>query len=240
MPITMYMMVTKLDRVVPLTRIFKKYTGILGWLLIVAGLVLFGMAGHIFLTSRKPALIVRSLPSAPSETATNVPSAPKPKASTIAAYNVSADNPKYIAIPAIGIPNTEVLKLGLTSSGAIAVPSSSYVTGWYGNSSKPGQSGAMFIYGHVLGWYTGGIFYNLHKLVPGDKIIVTRGDNTTYTYEVDGSKVYPANDVDMGAVLNPYQPNVPGLNLMTCTGQLNLKDISYNERLVVFTSLVSK
>jgi sortase A len=131
------------------------------------------------------------------------------------------------------------LKLGLTSGGAIAVPDNIYDTGWYDGSSKPGQSGAVFIYGHLSSWTADGVFYNLKKLKPRDDVIITRGDNTTYTYRVITSKVYPYNNIDMDQVLAPINPNKPSLNLMTCTGEVIKGTSEFNERLVVFTSLVS-
>jgi LPXTG-site transpeptidase (sortase) family protein len=152
---------------------------------------------------------------------------------------VPPNNPKYIAIPAINISNTPILRLGLLKSGAIGTPDNIYDTGWYDGSSLPGQSGAMFIYGHVSSWTADGIFYNLKKLTPGDKITITTGNNTTYTYQVMGTKVYPYNNVDMNQVLSPIDASKPGLNLMTCTGQIIQGTSEFNERLVVFTSLVN-
>jgi sortase (surface protein transpeptidase) len=167
------------------------------------------------------------------------PSAPSKQA--VNNYVVAPTLPKYISIPAINLPNTEVISLGLDKTGAINVPSSSYVTGWYDGSSKPGQQGAMFIYGHVAGYYTGGIFYNLKELQAGNTITITRGDNKTYTYQVVTRKIYPYQSVDMQAVLSPIVKGVPGLNLMTCTGVIvkGSNPITFNERLVVFTKLVS-
>jgi LPXTG-site transpeptidase (sortase) family protein len=124
-------------------------------------------------------------------------------------------------------------------SGQIAVPDNIYDTGWYDGSSKPGQPGAMFIYGHVSSWTADGVFYNLKKLKTGDQIIVTRGDNTTFTYQVSLTKIYPYNNVDMNTVLAPVNPAKPGLNLMSCTGQVIKGTSEFNERLVVFTSLIS-
>ncbi|MEO6761707.1 MAG: sortase [Candidatus Saccharimonadales bacterium] len=175
---------------------------------------------------------------APQESATPAPVA-KPEPKVVAAYQVAPTLPKFISIPAIGVGKTRILSLGLTSDGHIAVPSSSYDTGWYTGSAKPGDSGAMFIYGHVAGWNTGGIFYNLKKLKPGDNIIVTRGDDTTYTYTVDSLKLYPVKDVDMNAVLAPIDPTKPGLNLMTCTWDIVGGKSEFNNRQVVFASLTS-
>lgn len=172
-------------------------------------------------------------------TSKSAPSSLKPPTQAVVTYTVPPTDPRYIAIPAIGIPNTPVLKLGLLASGAIAVPDNIYETGWYDGSAQPGQSGAMFIYGHVSSWTANGIFYNLKKLVPGDQVTITRGDAATYTYKVVSIKIYPYNDVDMNQVLAPVDPKQPGLNLMTCTGQVMKGTSEFNERLVVFTSLVS-
>ena len=92
---------------------------------------------------------------------------------------------------------------------------------------------------NVSSWTANGVFYNLKQLQPGDKVIITRGDNKTFTYQVVSSKVYNYKKVDMQAALSPIESNKPGLNLMTCTGQVIKGTSEFNERLVVFTSLVS-
>jgi len=172
-------------------------------------------------------------------TSPSAPSSVKPKPAVVASYMVPPANPKYLAIPALGINNTRVLRLGLTRERAIAVPGSIYDTGWYDRSSRPGQPGAMFIYGHVSSWTAPGIFYHLKNLKAGDQITVTRGDNTTFTYQVAAVKAYPYNNVNMPQVLAPVDASKPGLNLMTCTGYIISHTSGFSERLVVFATLVS-
>lgn len=167
------------------------------------------------------------------------PSSNKPTTKAIASYTVAPDLPKYISIPSINVTNARVIRLGYLANGQITTPDNIYDTGWYENSSKPGQKGAMFIFGHVSSWTANGVFYNLKNLMPGDKVIVTRGDNVSFTYVVVKTKIYPYNEVDMQQVLSPINFNKPGLNLMTCTGQVIKGTSEFNERLVVFTSLVT-
>lgn len=131
------------------------------------------------------------------------------------------------------------MPLGLLKDGEMATPNNIYDTGWYTASSKPGQAGAMFIYGHVSSWQANGVFYNLKKLKPNDRIIISRGDDARYIYKVVSSTVYPYNHVDMQAVLSPVTAGLPGLNLMTCTGPLIGGTGEFSQRLVVFTSLSS-
>ena len=55
-------------------------------------------------------------------TSKSAPPSVKPAAKTVVSYTVPSADPKYITIPAISIGNTPIIKLGLTSSGAIGAP----------------------------------------------------------------------------------------------------------------------
>ena len=206
----------------------------LGLSLIVFGIILGIITVFLIINNNQ------NVPKAPpgALTSRSAPSSVKPRAQTVASYSVPPTHPKYKNIPAIAVANTRILQLGLLSNDSIAVPDNIYDTGWYDRSSKPGQTGAMFIYGHVSSWTADGVFYKLKELTAGDKIIITSGDNTTYTYQVVSTKIYPYNNVDMNQVLAPIESNTPGLNLMTCTGQIIRGTSEFSERLVVFTSLV--
>jgi sortase A len=214
----------------PLTRRNKQMAAIL---LIVIGLSGFGVSARLYLNQPKPPKQVSGVDVA------SAPSSTKPSPRAVASYTVAPDLPKYMNIPAIDIQQTRVIKLGHLANGEITTPDNIYDAGWYEDSAKPGQSGAMFIYGHVSSWTAEGVFYNLKKLQPGDKVTITRGDNKKFTYQVVSSKVYPHDKVDMHAVLSPTNPNKPGLNLMTCTGKIIKGTSEFSERLVVFTSLAS-
>lgn len=171
-------------------------------------------------------------------TSSAAPSSQKPSPAAVASYTVAPDLPKYLNIPSIGIQQTRVIKLGHFADGQITSPPNIYDAGWYESSAKPGQPGAMFIYGHVSNWTADGVFYNLKKLKPGHKVYITRGDNKRFTYQVVTTRIYPYNNVDMNQALAPIDSSKPGLNLMTCTGQVMKGTSEFNERLVVFTSLV--
>lgn len=168
-----------------------------------------------------------------------VKSSVKPTPQAIASYTVPLSDPKYITIPKSRVSQARVVRLGLLGNGQIAVPNNIYDAGWYDGSAKPGQAGAMFMYGHVSSWTADGIFYNLKKLTRGDQISITRGDNTTYTYVVVSTAIYPYTSVDMTKVLAPIDSNAPGLNLMTCTGKVISGTSDFSERLVVFARLAT-
>ena len=209
---------------------------LIAWLCILAGIG--GMAyGTIRLVQshRLPA----GAPHGPTAR-TAAPSSTKPTAQAVAKYTVAPDLPKYIEIPAINVPRTRVIQLGLTKNNQIASPGNIYDAGWYKGSAKPGGSGASFIFGHLSSWTAKGAFYNLAKLHAGDKLYITRGDGTRLAYEVVGSHTYAADKVDMDNVLSSADPKRSGLNLMTCAGKVIAGTSDFGSRLVVFSVLVSR
>lgn len=204
-------------------------------LLIVLGLILAAVAVLLLIHNHS----AEPQPPAGAMQSTNAPSSKKPPQAAVNSYNVAPDLPKYISIPSINISKTRIIQLGLMKNNEIATPNNIFDTGWYNGSAKPGQAGAMFIYGHVSSWTADGVFYNLKKLRLGDKIIITRGDNKKFTYQVNALKIYAHDKVDMNKVLAPSDTSKPGLNLMTCTGQVIKGTSEFSERLVVFTSLAN-
>ncbi|MDB5169818.1 MAG: Sortase family enzyme [Candidatus Saccharibacteria bacterium] len=215
----------------------KKATFILSAVLIVGGLgmltwsafLLFGQPGGAPASDQTTA----RAPSSQTE-----PSSIRSSPDDISNYKVASSLPKFITIQSIGVTKTRIKHLGLADNNRIAEPDNLYDTAWYTGSSKPGEQGAMFIFGHVSSWEATGIFYNLKNLKPGDRITIQRGDDQLFLYEVSSTKTYPADQVDMNAVLAPVNPKVPGLNLMTCSGKVIKGTNDFSERLVVFASLV--
>lgn len=164
--------------------------------------------------------------------AADVPSETPPDNSARATYTVAPDLPRMIKIPKINV-NARVLRVGVDGQNAIKAPSNIYDTGWYDGSAKPGEKGASLIDGHVHGIKSPGVFYNLKKLVPGDVIVIERGDGSLLNYKVVKSQVYKAAEVDMAAALASAEKDKNGLNLITCAGKINDKN-EYQDRLVIF------
>jgi LPXTG-site transpeptidase (sortase) family protein len=162
-----------------------------------------------------------------------VPSTTQPKPSAFASYTVAANVPRYILIPKLSV-EAIVRPLGLTVTGQLATPNNVYDTGWYVKSSMPGDPGAMVIDGHVSSWTTNGVFYGLRTLQAGDTIQVERGDGITLNYAVVRKQIYAYQKVDMSAVLSPVDASKPGLNLITCTGDVIKGTNDFSERIVVF------
>ena len=95
----------------------------------------------------------------------------------------------------------------------------------------------MLIDGHVSSWTTDGVFYGIKKLKAGDIIKIERGDGKMFTYNVVKSQVFPSGNVNMTSAMTPVVPGQPGLNLITCTGDVIPGTSTFNERIIVYATL---
>lgn len=152
-------------------------------------------------------------------------------------YRVAGTLPRVISIEKFGV-KARTIRLGVKASNQLAAPANIYDAGWYEASSKPGEAGAMVIDGHVSGPTKPGVFYNLQKLVAGDHIKVENGNGKIYTYKVVKKTTYAADKVDMAAALTPVTSGKPGLNLITCAGEIDRATNHYKDRTVVFAELL--
>lgn len=125
---------------------------------------------------------------------------------------------------------TNVVGVGLDSSGAVAVPGSS--AGYYNANGS-----------HLLVGHNTGVFAGLSSVVIGETIEF-RGEN----YQVTGKKVYDY-DPSVGVKNSDGSLNANGqmmyeslysgdLALMTCHGSYVAQFSTYNQRLVVFTQKI--
>ncbi|HVW23151.1 MAG TPA: sortase [Candidatus Saccharimonadales bacterium] len=161
------------------------------------------------------------------------PSTSKPSTPSINSYQVPASHPRYIDIPKLDV-HARILSLGLTKDGALATPGNVFDTGWYNGSSLPGQAGAMLIDGHVSSWTTNGVFYGIKTLKAGDTIQVSNGQGTVFNYQVVKTQIFDHDQVDMQSAVQPVNPGKPGLNLITCTGDVIRGTNEFNERVIVY------
>lgn len=171
--------------------------------------------------------------------ASSVPNEDDVTEADVGAYQVGADEPRYIRIPSIGIGTTRVLNLGLTEGNAVDTPESIYDTGWYNRSAKlTDELGAMFIVGHYVGPNQAGVFFNLEDVKPGNIVEIEHGDGNFSYFRIVEKMEFPVNDVNMDLALNPVNPDKLGLNLMTCSGEWDVSSQQYDHRTLVRTEKI--
>lgn len=124
--------------------------------------------------------------------------------------------PDLLLIPAIGV-RAKVQTVGLVANGdgEMAVPNNFTDVGWYGLGTLPGQSGSAVIVGHRNGkGVPEAVFFDLDKLIEGDRITVSDRFGKLLIFTVVSVKVYdfdaPTQDIFLG------DKSKIRLNLITC------------------------
>jgi sortase family protein len=144
--------------------------------------------------------------------------------------------PVWVSVPAIGIKKTTLIHLGLTKSGALQVPDTTTVAGWFAGGPRPGAVGSAVIAGHVDSKTGPGIFFWLRALKPGDRIYVGRADGTMAVFAVTRVHQYAKDKFPTGAVYGAVPD--PELRLITCGGIFDRSLGSYLSNVVVFARLL--
>ncbi len=118
----------------------------------------------------------------------------------------------------------------------MGIPTNFTDVGWYNKGPKPGEPGSAVIDGHLDGKEVKeAVFYNLQNLKPGDDVQIVDSKGTTHHFKVIETKLYKY-DAPTADVFDPDVSKVR-LNLITCAG--DWVEGQYNQRVVVFTELVT-
>jgi len=186
----------------------------------VAGLIVADHTGHGPLPGRPAAIRAPAGPVAPPARA--------------AAKRATA-RPVSLIIPAIGL-RTRLIRLGVTPSGGLQVPSSTTVAGWYTGSPRPGAIGPAVIAGHIDSYRGPGVFFRLRQLRPPDRVYVRRSDRTLVVFRVTSVRTYLKDHFPTAAVYGPV-PSAQ-LRLITCGGIFDPGRRSYLSNVVVYAVAV--
>jgi len=142
-----------------------------------------------------------------------------------------------VSVPRVGI-NAPVEVLTLDGAGAMQDPSTPNSIAWYDFSARPGQLGNVVLAGHVdYEHYGPAVFWHLRDLKPGDQVEVSLADGTVYAYEVATLNYYDAETAPVKDITGPTP--YEAITLITCGGNFNRSNLSYNQRLIVRATRVS-
>jgi sortase (surface protein transpeptidase) len=196
-----------------------------------AGLVVIvgGTAGLLLTHRSTPAL----RPVAAGVAALPAPTGPIVAPPQSAAAQVA--RPVSLTIPLIGV-KTNLITLGLAAGGAMQVPSTSTVAGWFTGSPRPGAVGSSIIVGHVDSKSGPGIFFRLPELQKGDDVYVKRSDGTTAEFRVTEVQEYPKDQFPTETVFGPT-PDAE-LRLITCGGTFDSVTGHYLSNIIVYATQV--
>lgn len=213
------------QHVSPLRVIRRRWAAaVVGIGVVVIGLGVAGLvwAGH----TGRPAAPVGHPPIVPIP-AGHYAAAPQAKAQFV-------PRPTGLVIPAIGV-RTTLVRLGLTAKGALQVPSSIGVAGWYTGSPRPGAIGSAVIAGHIDSVSGPGVFFRLREMRPGELIYVQRGHGPMAVFKVTFVRRFLKAKFPTAAVYGPV-PNAQ-LRLITCGGTFDPATGHYLSNVIVFAVL---
>jgi hypothetical protein len=186
------------------------------------------------------------------ETPTRPPAAEAPEtvavddetAATLAEWNsaevgdefVRAALPSRIVVDAIGL-DAAIVATGIDADGAMAIPPSPDVVGWYRFGSLPGDDRRAVLAGHVdAAGFGPGAFYDIDRLATSDRAVIHFDDGSTRTFEVSESVAASKLDLDLESLFGPAPD--PLLTLVTCGGDFDSDTGHYEDNVVVTLSEV--
>ena len=198
-----------------------------------AGLVIIvaGTAGLLLTRHSTPALrpVAAGVAALPAPTG---PIAAPPQS----AQSALVPRPVSLTIPLIGV-KTQLITLVLAADGALQVPSSTSVAGWYTGSPRPGAVGSAIIVGHIDTESAPAVFDRLDELRRGDDVYVKRADGTTAEFRVTSVRTYLKDHFPTQTVYGPT-PDAE-LRLITCGGAFDPATHHYLSNIVVYATEVS-
>ena len=196
------------------------------------------LGGTLGLLARSGSAGLRPAPAqaAAARPAPAMPAMPAPTAPIVAASQSAprpVASPQSLTITQIGV-STRLVTLGLTAQGAIQVPATTAVAGWYAHSPLPGAVGPAIILGHIDSYRGPGVFFRLAELRPGDAIYVRRSDGSTVSFRVTEVQTYLKDQFPTQSVYGPT-PDAE-LRLITCGGAFDSSTGHYLSNIVVYAT----
>ena len=153
----------------------------------------------------------------------------------VEAAPLARSTPVRLRIAAIGV-DSRLMDLGLRADGSLEVPPSGFPAGWYTGAPTPGELGPAIIVGHI-DWNGPGVFYDLHKLKPGDQVTVTRADGSKPAFRITRVAQFRKDQFPTKLVYGNIDH--AGLRLITCGGSFNSRSGHYEDNIVVFADLIA-
>ena len=151
--------------------------------------------------------------------------APRPPTADV--MSEAAGPPQHLLVDRLSVSSQVVPISG--ESGVLLPPADPQLLGWWREGALPGAAhGTAVLTGHTVST-GGGAFDNLHRLVPGDRVLV-RTTNGAIPYSVRSTRIYSTAALTRHS-RDIFAPDGPGrLVLITCS--------DYNGRIYLSNTIV--
>lgn len=142
--------------------------------------------------------------------------------------------PTRLTIEALAI-DAPIGAYGVDRARLMDVPDNVTEVAWYQHGPSPGEPGSAVLAAHVDLRETGpGIFYDLHELSVGDRILVSYSDGSSHEFQVAARTIYLKDALPLDVIFSRSGP--PVLTLVTCGGAFNQTSRTYDSNVVVYAS----
>ncbi len=141
--------------------------------------------------------------------------------------------PIGLRLPSLGL-SVRIVPVTVDRDGVLEVPANPDTLGWWRFGARPGQAqGSVVIDGHVDSATKGlGAFARLRELEPGALVLTESAAGDLRRYRVTGRRQFPKAALPVKTI---FSQNVQErLVLITCGGQFNEDEGSYEDNIVVF------
>lgn len=172
-----------------------------------------------------------------SPTGFNVREDDEPTSSTATSGSVDdiGSPPRRIEIPVLGV-DAEIIDLGLLADGSLETPTDFAEAGWWAGGATADQAGPTVIVGHVDSFEGPAVFFELSALSAGDHVVVTDAHGGSHRFRVTEVELYDKTDFPTDRVYG--DTDEPTLRLVTCGGDFDSRERSYEANWVVFAEAV--
>ncbi|MGW4473345.1 class F sortase [Nonomuraea sp. NPDC004354] len=142
--------------------------------------------------------------------------------------------PVRLFIPALQI-SADIRPVGVDAHGALRVPSSARVLGWWSGGAGPGSgAGRVVIAGHVDSIRQGpGAFFRLTQVVLGQQVLLRTADGRSRSYRVVARRFYRKEQLPAQVFA---RTGPPCLVLITCAGPFDRRTGHYRDNFVIYAS----
>jgi sortase A len=128
--------------------------------------------------------------------------------------------------------------VGVDEDGNMDVPKEWENVAWYEPGTIPGDKGNAVIAGHYDSYTDPAVFFDLNELEEGDQIRIFTDKDEELTFEVIEIELVHVDEADTSKIFGPTDER--NLNLITCEGVWDTEAGMYDERLILYTRLVSE
>ncbi len=143
--------------------------------------------------------------------------------------------PIRLKIPGINV-DAAIEYVGLTPNGEMGVPSKLVDAAWYNLGPRPGQKGNAVIDGHLSSrTWVPAVFDHLDDLLVGDNLYIEDDQGRIISFIVREIRTYDSEE-DASDIFSLSEGI--HLNIITCSGDWDKVQKSFNKRLVIFADVV--